>query len=190
MRFKEVIEQLWKTQRGLLTLLGVLLVLNFLLYTALEQWLVPQVAEQEGRFLQRQAEVRQLLHNQGRAATTPEFFYAMAIQDTSRFQQALPDYQEFTGLIEELLVLSSRARLNITQISYSSEKMKQIPLLKFSLNFNVVGDYEQLKKFIYSLEQSVRLITIKQISLQGADDDGVNLRLNLETFFLSGSHEL
>ena len=113
----------------------------------------------------------------------------LASQDLSKFQQAVPDYQEFTGLIEELLVLSGRARLNITQISYSSETLEKTPLLKFNLNFNVVGDYEQVKKFIHSLEQSVRLITIKQISLQGADGDGVNLRLNLETFFRPGSRE-
>ncbi|MDH3454854.1 MAG: hypothetical protein OEL80_06870, partial [Desulfuromonadales bacterium] len=61
MRWKGMIEQLWKSQRGLLTLLGVLLALNLLLFAALAQWLVPRVAEQESRFLQRQAEVRQLL---------------------------------------------------------------------------------------------------------------------------------
>ena len=66
---------------------------------------------------------------------------------------------------------------------------KEIALLQFSLNFNVMGNYEQIKKFVHSLEQSVRLITIKQISLQGADADGVNLRLSLETFFRPGSRE-
>ena len=190
MRLREMVELLWKSQRGLLLLLGTLLVLNLLLFTVLEQWIVPQVAEQESRFLQKQTEVRQLMHKQGRAAITPEQLYLLASQDTIKFQQAVPDYQEFTGLIEELLILSNRAHLDITRIGYSSEKLKKSPLLKFSLNFNVVGDYEQLKKFIHSLEQSIRLITIKQISLQGANDDGVNLRLSLETFFRTGSREL
>lgn len=189
MHMKEMAEQLWKSQRGLLILLAILLVLNLLMFAALEEWLLPRVVEQESRFLQRQAEVRQLLHNQTNTATTPEQRYVLASQDLSKFHQAVPDYQEFTALIEELLVLSSRARLNITQINYSSETMEKTPLLKFSLNFNVIGDYEQIKKFIHSLEQSVRLITIKQISLQGADGEGVNLRLNLETFFRPGSRE-
>jgi type IV pilus assembly protein PilO len=189
MRLQEMVELLWKSQRGLLLLLGTLLVLNLLLFTVLERWIVPEVAEQESRFLQRQTEVRQLMRKQGRTAITPEQLYVLARQDTIKFQQAVPDYQEFTGLIEELLILSSRAHLDITQISYSSEELKKSPLLKLNLNFNVVGDYEQLKKFIHSLEQSLRLITIKQISLQGANDDGVNLRLNLETFFRTGSRE-
>lgn len=189
MRLTEMLEQLWKSHRGTLVLLGVLLVLNLLLFAALEQLIVPRVAEQEGRFLQRQAEVRQLLRKQIGTTKTPAQLYVLASQDVSRFQQAVPDYQDFTGLIEELLVLSSRAHLDITQISYASELLKKSPLLKFSLNFNVAGDYAQIKKFIHSLEQSVRLITIKQISLQSADEDGVNLRLSLETFFRSGSRE-
>jgi type IV pilus assembly protein PilO len=183
MRLKEMAEQLWKSQRGLLILLGVLLALNVLLIVALDQLMAPRVAEQERRFLQRQAEVRQMLHHQSRAAITPEQLYALASQDVVKFHQAVPEYQEFTALIEELLILANRARLNIAQISYSSEKLKTSPLLKFSLNFNVAGDYGQIKKFIHSLEQSVRLITIRQISLQGENDDDVNLRLSLETFF-------
>ena len=189
MRLTEMLEQLWKSHRSLLVLLGVLLVLNLLLFAALEQWVAPQVTEQESRFLQRQTEVRQLLHKQGSTAKTPAQLYVLASQDLSKFQQAVPDYQEFTSLIEELLVLSNRASLNITQISYRSEELPKRFLLKFDLNFNVAGDYKQIKKFIHSLEQSVRLITIKQIGLQNADDKGVSLRLSLETFFRSGSRE-
>jgi hypothetical protein len=33
------------------------------------------------------------------------------------------------------------------------------------------------------------LIAIKQIGLQGADDKGVNLRLNLETYFRPGGRD-
>lgn len=189
MRWTEMLKQLWKSHRGSLILLGLLLVLNLLIFVALEQLIVPRVTEQESRFLKRQAEVRQLLHKQGGTAKTPVQLYVLASQDLSRFQQAVPDYQDFTGLIEELLVLSNRARLNINRISYGSEELKESPLLQFSLNFNVVGDYKQIKKFIHSLEQSVRLITIKQISLQSADNNSVNLRLNLETFFRQGSRE-
>jgi type IV pilus assembly protein PilO len=189
MRYREMLEQLWKVHRSALLFLAVLVVLNLSLFVALEKLVVPRVAEQEGLFLKQQAEIRKLLHNKGGEARNPEQLYVLASQDISRFQQAVPEYQEFTGLIEELLVLSSQAGLNITQIGYSSTELKESPLLKFSLNFNVSGSYGQVKKFIHSLEQSVRLITIKQISLQGSDDKGVSLRLSLETFFRSGSRE-
>ncbi len=183
MYMAEMGEQLWKFHRGTLMLFGALLIVNLLLFVALEQWVAPQVTEQESHFLQRQTEVRQLVRNKGGSAKNPQQHCLLASQDLSRFYQAIPDYRDFTGLIEELLVLSNRARLDITQISYAPEELKESPLLKFSLNFNVAGNYEQIKKFIHSLEQSVRLITIRQIGLQSADADGVNLRLSLETFF-------
>jgi len=187
MHLRAFAEQLWKSQRRTLLLLMTLVVLNLLAYVVVERLMVPRVVAKETHFLQRQAEVRQLLRHQGGAATTPEQLYVQANQDFSKFQEAVPEYQDFTGLVEELLVLSSRARLNITQISYHSEEMKEAPFLKLSLDFNVTGEYAQLKKFIFSLEQSVRLITIRQISLQGADDTGVNLRLGLETYFRTGN---
>jgi Tfp pilus assembly protein PilO len=189
MRLKEMAEQIWKSHRALLLSLGVLLILNLSLFTALEKLVVPKVVEQERLFLKQQAEIRKLLHNKGGGARTPEQLYVLASQDLSKFRQAVPEYQEFTGLIEELLVLSNRAGLDITQISYSSEQLKVSPLLKFSLNFNVAGDYAQIKRFVHYLEQSVRLITIKQVSLQGTDGAGVDLRLSLETFFRPGSRE-
>jgi type IV pilus assembly protein PilO len=189
MRIKEILELLWGTHRGSLLFLGALLTLNVLLFVALSQFVVPKVVEEETRYLKRQTEVRQLLRNQGGHAETPEQLYVLASQDVSKFEQSIPEYRSFTTLIEELLVLSNRARLNITQISYSSEEVKKSPLLKFKLNFNVAGNYEQVKKFIHSLEQSSRLISIKEISLQSVEGDAVKLGLSLETLFWPGSRE-
>lgn len=189
MRIKELFELLWGTHRGSLLLVGVLLALNVLLFVTLGQFVVPKVVEEETRYLKRQTEVRQLLRNQGGNAETPEQLYVLASQDVSKFEQSVPEYRNFTALIEELLVLSNRARLNITQISYTSEGLKESKLLKFNLNFSVAGNYEQLKKFIHSLEQSNRLISIKQISLQSVEGDAVKLGLSLETLFWPGSRE-
>ena len=189
MRWKELAGQLWRAHRSALVLLGGLLIINILLIVVLERFVVPRVAEQEIAFLKRQSEVRQLLRNQGGATNTPEQAYLMANQDLAKFYQSVPDYQEFTGLIEELLVLSNRARLNITRIDYSSTQLKESELLRLELNFNVAGGYDQIKRFIHSLEQSTRLIAIKQIGLQGADDKGVSLRLKLETFFRAGGRD-
>ena len=61
--------------------------------------------------------------------------------------------------------------------------------MQLDLKFNVAGDYDQIKRFIHSLEQSTRLIAIKQVGLQSANDEGVNLRLNLETYFRTGGRD-
>lgn len=189
MTVKVLIEQLWGGHRALLIWLGVLLLLNLAVFLAVDNVLVPRVLENEQRFQQKQAEAREVLHSRGGSARTPEQLYVLASQDVSRFRQAIPEYQDFTGLVEELLVLANDARLDINQINYDSEELDGGDLLKFSLNFNVVGDYGQVKQFIHALEQSVRLVIIRQINLQGTDDDGVNLRLSLETFFRPGGRE-
>ncbi len=189
MRFKEMAEYLWNSHRGFLLLLGILLLLNLGISFSIAQFVTPRVVAQEASFLKRQAEVRQILHNQGGGVQSPEQLYILSSQDISKFHQEVPPYEEFTGLIEELLVLSNKAGLNIAQISYSSEQLKGSPLLKFGLNFNVTGDYGQIKRFIHSLEQSTRVVVIKQISLQGDEGNVVNLRLNLETYFQPGGQE-
>lgn len=188
MRAFDVIEQVWRYHHKALKALAVLLVLNVCLFIAINQSLVPQVLEKERAFLQQQAEQRSRLHSQA-GARSPQQRYVLASQDLSKFKQSVPTYQEFTGLIEELLVLSNQARLNITQIGYASEDVKESSLLKFNLNFSVAGSYEQIKKFIHSLEQSARLLAITRVSLQGTDEKGVRLQLNLETYFSQEEEE-
>jgi type IV pilus assembly protein PilO len=182
MRAYDVIGQVWRYHHKALKALAVLLVLNVCLFVAINQWLVPQVLDKERTFLQKQAEQRSRLHSQGGGKSTQQR-YVLASQDLSKFKQSIPAYEEFTGLIEELLVLSNQARLNITQIGYVSEDVEKSSLLKFKLSFNVAGNYDQVKKFIHSLEQSVRLLAITRVSLKGTDEKEVRLQLNLETYF-------
>jgi type IV pilus assembly protein PilO len=183
MQIRELIIQLWRAQRVMLIVIAALIVINLGLYLSLEQLLVPKVAAMENWSIQRQKEVRQLQRNKGGLANTPEQLFVLASQDLAEFRKAVPLYLDFTALIEELLVLSSRAGLNITQISYDPEQVKGDNLLRYKLVFNVSGNYDQIKKFIYSLEQSTRLLVINDISLQSVEGGAVNLRLNMETFF-------
>ena len=185
MHAKDVISQVWRYHHKALQALVVLLLLNICLFVVINQWLVPQVMEKERTLLKQQAEQRERLHSQGGGAMTSGQKYVLASQDISQFKQSIPDYQEFTGLIEELLVLSNQARLNITQISYATNDVKESSLLKLELNFSVAGDYEQIKRFIHSLEQSSRLLALTQVSLQESDEQGVRLLLSLETYFNS-----
>ncbi|MEJ2699546.1 MAG: type 4a pilus biogenesis protein PilO, partial [Desulfuromonadales bacterium] len=65
-------------------------------------------------------------------------------------------------------------------------KEEEKGLLSDALSFTVTGKYEQVKKFIFSLEQSKRLIALEQISLSGGEQSGkeqVSLHLKLSTYF-------
>lgn len=184
----ELIRDIWQVHRKLLLLSCVLLACNLLWYLVLQQLLVPRVLEREQLFMNRQVEARQLLRQSGGLAETPEQLFVQAQRDVAEFHQIIPEHRDFTGLIDELLVLAYRADLAIDQIAYKQDMAKNVDLLKYELSFTVQGRYEQLKKFIHSLEQSPRIMAVSQIALSSLDGEGpatVGLRLKLETVFQS-----
>lgn len=179
----ELLAQLWRAHRAQLIALGVLLLANVVLYLWLSQSLAPTVSAVEDRYIKRQAEVRQILRNKGDLANSPEQRFVLASQDISEFREEIPEYQEFTELIEELLVLSNRAGLNITQVNYKPKTVEETRLLRYNFSFSVNGTYKQVKQFVHLLEQSRRLLVITQIGWQGTEGGNVGLRLNMETYF-------
>jgi len=181
-----LLRELWQRQRHWLLAVGILLTVNLGLFVVLQQFLVPRVVEREQRFIQRQDQARQLLRESGGFADTPEQHFVRVRQDIARFQSIVPKHEEFTGLIDELLVLAYRADLNIRQIVYDTEDLAEVDLRQYDLSFSVTGSYENLKQFIHALEQSPRIMAIRQIELNTLDrenaEDG-SLRLILQTVF-------
>jgi type IV pilus assembly protein PilO len=186
MYLAELARQLWDTRRWTLIVLAALLLVNIGFLIVMQEVLAPKVYEREQFFMQRQTEVRQLLRKRSGAANTPEQKFIQARHGLNVFHEMIPEHREFTGLIEELLELAGKSRLDLTQISYQHEKEKKSGLLHYTLAFSVNGDYEQIKRFIHLLEQSPRLITLSTVGLKSEKKDdkpGVSLRLNLETYF-------
>ena len=194
MRFSaELFREIWQSNRKPLILIAALLIVNILVYLLLQQLFVPRVIDREERFISRQAEARQLLRQAGANANSPEQLFAQARRDIAEFQKIVPDLSEFTGLIDELLMLAYRSQLNIDQISYAHKESEKVDLLQYDLSFSVNGQYGQLKKFIHSLEQSPRIMSIQQIALSSSDQVGqaiVSLKLKLETVFQAEAREL
>lgn len=183
----ELLRYLWNHRRPALVINAVLLLANLILFVVVQQWLAPRVFEREQFFVKRQAEVRQMMRQRGGMMDTPEQRFVTARKDLNDFNAAIPPYDDFTGLIEEMLVLSNKAGLDIRQMSYSQKQDDDLGHLLFNLSFAVSGDYREIKTFIHSLEESSRILVIEQIGLQGgADDTGgykVSLRLQMSTLF-------
>ena len=183
MQGRQLILQLWRAHRALLVFIGLLIVANGVLYVLVNQVLVPRVTALENRYITRQAEVRQLLRHRTGPANTPEQMFVLASRDLADFEAEVPAYLDFTGLIEELLELSEQADLKISRIAYDPQPVKDLDLLRYDLSFSITGEYSQLKRFIHSLEQSSRLMVIREIGLQSTEGGKVGLRLKLETYF-------
>lgn len=176
----------WRLNRKYpLTILG-LLGVNLLVYLLLARVVTPWVGDLERRFIEQQAQVRQA--QRGLAAlATPQSIFRRGQVDLERFLELVPPRREFPALISELYQLARASGLTIERINYDSKPATEADLLRQGLVFAVAGDYGQLKKFVYDLEQSSRLIVIEEIALttgetaQGRTD--VLLRLRLATYF-------
>jgi Tfp pilus assembly protein PilO len=176
------LQQMWGAHRWPLMGLSLLIVANVILALSLQLHLVPSVNERE-QLLSR----RTLEHRSG-IDTSPMQQFVEGEKNLAAFLERIPPHREFTGLIVELQQLANRASLELAQINYSNELDKTSNQLRYQLTFTVNGNYRAVKQFIHSLEQSPRLIIIKQIGLQGVGQAGgtdVRLQLNLETFFRS-----
>lgn len=181
----DFLRQLWSGHRVLVSIVSLLLLANLALGVVLQQYLAPTVSEREQQLLQRQAGLR----SGGAAGDSPAQLFARGQQDLAAFREKIPTHQEFTGLIVELQKLADEAGLDLTQISYQNDREKNGDLLRYTLTFTVGGSYRDIKQFIHSLEQSPRLIALRELGLQGVGLEGdtdVRLQLSLETFFRFG----
>jgi len=187
MQTTELLREMWRTQRAWTLFLGILLVCNLVFFLAMQFVLSPRIDDREQRFLTMQAETRQILQGSGNlAGGGREQVFVRAGQDLTAFHQLIPEHRDLTGLIEELLVLAYRAGLDITQISYGTEKRQPVGLIQYDLSFGLTGRYEQLKRFIHALEQSPRIMSIQQMAMGSINKNGLpqaTLQLKLESFF-------
>jgi hypothetical protein len=182
----EFLRQLWSGYRLLICIVGLLLLANLLSGLVLQQYLVPTVSEREQQLLQSQAELR----GGGAGGDSPALLFAQGEKDLAVFLEKIPPHQEFTGLIVELENLADEAGLELTQVSYKNDREKDSNLLRYTLAFTVEGNYRNIKQFVHSLEQSARLIILREIGLQGVgleSENEVRLQLSLETFFRVGT---
>ncbi len=178
----------WQRDKKLPLLVVFLLLLNVAAFVGLKYYVSPQVETLEKKYIERQADLR-LSRAHGRGPDEPHDELWGARDDLQTFWQAIPPRAEFTLLIAELFSLSEDAGLAITQVSYDPEPVKGRDLLRYGLVFSVSGDYSQIKRFVYSLEQSERLVAIDDLALSGSDDQGrqqVRLSLRLSTLFRMG----
>lgn len=184
---ERLIVAVWRTNRVFPLVIVGLLLLNVLVYLGISQYLAPRIAELEDRYIAAQDDARQAVHRREQLAT-PQQRYKKNEEDLQTFWQAIPPRGQFSELIREIFSLSGEAGLSIERISY--EPKMEGSMLRYALSFSVAGNYGQIKKFIYSLEQSPRILAIEELALSGkeaSEGEPVNLRVRLSTYFKSNS---
>ncbi len=174
----------WRMNKGFPLAIAALLALNIVVFSLITFLTSPRIDALEREYISLQNQAR-AGRQEGQQAEGPQNTYRQGKEDLKKFWAAIPPETEFTALIGEIFSLAKNAGLDINQITYTPKKEER-GLLSDALAFTVTGKYEQIKKFIFSLEQSKRLIALEQMSLSGGEHSGkekVSLRLKLSTYF-------
>lgn len=176
---------LWRLNRPLPLVVGGLLLLNLGAAASSFWYVAPHLSTLEDRFLQQQQDYRET-RKSGDIINSPQGIFRQGLHDLQTLSDGIPELNEFTGLISELFTMARRTGLAIDQISYDPSPVKGEALLSYSLSFSVTGDYGQVKKFIYLLEHSPRLLAIEGLTLKAPRQKipgQINLGLQLTTYF-------
>ena len=181
MNRKPFLIAVWSAHRYILIGLGSLLGLNILLFSLLYFGVAPKLSQTETELALLQQQLRRS------DAVTPQQGYELGVKDYARFSALLPSLRNFSELIGDLYALAEQCNLEISQIGYTQKELPKSGILSYALKFSLTGTYDELKRFIYGLEESKRLVVIEQITLNAAKgEEGaalVTLNLSLTTYF-------
>lgn len=173
----------WRVNRVLPLCLVGLFCINILLFTYLSYFLEVEASTIHPELIRLQAEERRTQTGRG-DSESPVVIYTRGVEDLQKFRQAIPSKTELTGLIDELFSLADSAGLKINSVRYNSKNDPEFKLLHYEINYQVTGTYKQIKKMVHMIEQSGRLISINELSLDSAEKGkSVSLSLALKTYF-------
>lgn len=97
--------------------------------------------------------------------------------------RALPRYREFTDLSLAIADLGTRNRVKIPGMGYDFRPVPDKLGTKGTFAFDVEGDYEAIRKFIYELEKRWPYLYIEKLSVEGSKrHQGVIIKMMVSTF--------
>jgi len=182
MRFLELAKKAWNTNRLAAATTAVLLVAVLLSGAYNSLVLKPRSRELEERLIERQRRLREKDDSRAAGGVPLEERLKKGAADVQIFWQRIPPRQEFPELLSELMNLASEAGLSLDRVQYRPDEKPREGLFRYAMAFSLNADYTRLKKFVYLLENSSRLLIIDQISLSGSSG-GVRLNVAVSTYF-------
>jgi hypothetical protein len=97
--------------------------------------------------------------------------------------RALPRYREFTDLSLAIADLGARNHIKIPGMGYDFRPVPDKLGTKGTFAFDVEGNYEATRKFIYELEKRWPYLYIEKLSVEGSKKhDGVIFKMMVSTF--------
>jgi hypothetical protein len=115
-----------------------------------------------------------------------------AKQDLSRVWAVLPAERDFTPLALGIADEAKRDRVTLSALSYNTEPTLVVNTSKGLLRGPITGHYEDLRRFIYSLETTKKWLLIEDLELArsgGTQDALVTFNIRIATYLRGDTGE-
>lgn len=106
--------------------------------------------------------------------------------DVEKFRGRIYSKHEFVRFVADLYDVASKSGVNLASISYKPAGAKEEKLIAYSLSLGVIGNYAQLKRFIYELGSGKgNILVIESIGISSGDAESalVNLQVTVSAYF-------
>ncbi len=104
-------------------------------------------------------------------------------------ERLAPESESLTRVLAEVKELCRRAGVRPSAIAYGRERLEGQRVLRRSIDFAVIGSYEQLRQLVNLFELSNAFLILEGVTLRGSDSAGQNLDISLQlsTLFTLGA---
>ena len=111
--------------------------------------------------------------------------YNQGIKDLAVFNSMIAPKKEFIRVVGELYDTAANNNLQIENIGYKPELLKEGGFLVYTFSFNVSGSYAAIKSFISDIGRFRELLFIDHLGLSSssATQESVNLKIQLSAYF-------
>ena len=101
------------------------------------------------------------------------------------FSDSLPDDKEIVALVSRLTKLGTKLNLKIPGVHYAPLKTDPNGYKNLVITFSVTGNYSDMRKFIYELENMGKLMYIESLTMRknSSDKESMNIDLQVTTYF-------
>ncbi|MCS7313060.1 MAG: type 4a pilus biogenesis protein PilO [Acidobacteria bacterium] len=110
---------------------------------------------------------------------------AQRTRDDLLYRQFLPEDRGFPTVRDALERMAMQAGLRLQNFTYTHEAVRVPPVQSLSIQFSLTGGYEQIRRFIQSIETAPQFLILESIRLRSSQQGGgVELELALRTFLV------
>lgn len=115
-----------------------------------------------------------------------------AQQDLILFRESLPKEKALPDLVSFISETAGSQHLSIPSISYQPEKVEVPGLMKVAISFSLKGSYQNIRSFIYRLEESRHFLVIENLVLASSsmkEGEAIQLQLRIAAYLREAGAE-